>query len=73
MSYLGQFLSSLVDVAAMAIGLVINFVTGVVQMVQLIPSALSMLSYSVLSLPPLLTVFATAFISVSVVYLVIGR
>lgn len=73
MSYLGQFLSSLVDVAAMLIGLVINFVTGVVQMIQLIPSALSMLSYSVLSLPPLLTVFATAFISVSVVYLVIGR
>lgn len=73
MSYLGQFLSALVDVMAMAITFVVNFITGVIQMISLIPSALSMLAYAISSLPPMLTVFATAFISVSVVYLVIGR
>lgn len=73
MTYLGQFLSALVDVMAMAVTFVVNLISGLIHMIQIIPSALSMLSYGVSSLPPVLTVFATAFISVSVVYLVIGR
>lgn len=50
-----------------------NFLLGVAQLVSMIPQALSFLAYGIASLPPVLTVFATAFISISVVYLVIGR
>lgn len=73
MSALGQFLDSILSVFVMVINLVISFVQGIAQMVVMIPQALGMLTYSVSSLPPVLVVFATAFISVSVVYLVIGR
>lgn len=50
-----------------------NFVAGFVQLVAIIPSALSMLTYSFNQLPPVLVAFAVAFVSVSVVYLIIGR
>lgn len=73
MSALGQFLDSILSVFVMVINLVISFVQGIAQMIVMIPQALGMLTYSVSSLPPVLVVFATAFISVSVVYLVIGR
>lgn len=53
--------------------LIVNFISGVFQMLQMLPSAISLLSYSVSMIPPVLVVFATAFISVSVVYLIIGR
>lgn len=70
---MASFLESILSFLGMIVTVSYNFVTGVVQIVKLIPVALSMLSYSVSALPPTLIVFATAFISVSVVYLVIGR
>lgn len=70
---MAAFLESILNVLTMLIAVVVNFVKGVLQLISLIPSALSMLSYSLMALPPVLVVFATAFISVSVVYLVIGR
>lgn len=70
---MASFLESILSFLGMIVTVSYNFVTGVVQIVKLIPVALSMLSYSVSALPPTIIVFATAFISVSVVYLVIGR
>lgn len=73
MSDLALFFESILSVLSMLITLVVNFVRGVVQLISILPTALTMLSYSVSALPPMIVVFATAFISVSVVYLVIGR
>lgn len=50
-----------------------NFVSGIVQLIWMIPKALSFLLYSISQMPPVMTAFAVAFVSVSVVYLVIGR
>lgn len=73
MASFASFLESILSVLGMAVTLVVNFVRGVIQLITLIPVALQMLSYSLSALPPTLVVFATAFITVSVVYLVIGR
>lgn len=73
MSSLASFLESILSVLSMLVTLVVNFVRGIVQLISILPVALNMLSYSVSALPPMIIVFATAFISVSVVYLVIGR
>lgn len=66
LSQIGTILVSLVQ-------LVLNIVTGIYQMIITIPKAVTMLTYSVAQLPPMLLIFATAFITVSVVYLVIDR
>lgn len=50
-----------------------NLVTGVLQLVKMIPEALTLTSTAIGALPPVIAVFATAMVSVSVVYLVIGR
>lgn len=63
---IGTVLASLVQI-------VINLLTGIFQMITTVPKALTMLTYSVAQLPPMLLVFATAFITISVVYLVIDR
>lgn len=50
-----------------------NIIGGFIQLVLLIPKALYFIGVAMGSLPAVLTVFAVAFISVAVVYLVIGR
>lgn len=66
LNQIGTVIVSLVQI-------VINFLTGIFQMITIVPKALTMLTYSIAQLPPMLLVFATAFISISVVYLVIDR
>lgn len=60
-------------VIASLVQIVLNFLTGIYQMIVTVPKAFTMLTYSVAQLPPMLLVFATAFITISVVYLVIDR
>lgn len=66
LNQIGTVLASLVQI-------VINFLTGIFQMITTVPKALTMLTYSLAQLPPMLLVFATAFVTISVVYLVIDR
>lgn len=63
---IGEFLLALV-------GLLISFVQGIAQLIAMIPSALAMTTSSIASMPLVLTAFAVGLISVSVVYLLIGR
>lgn len=63
---IGEFLLALV-------GLLISFVQGIAQLIAMIPSALAMTTSSIASMPLVLTAFAVGLISVSVVYLIIGR
>lgn len=65
-SGIGTIIGSLVQI-------VLNFLSGLFQMITIIPKAATLLTYSIAQLPPMLLVFATAFITVSVVYLVIDR
>lgn len=53
--------------------LILNFIGGIIQLLQILPSALSMVMNSVSTMPSVLISFAVGLISVSVVYLIIGR
>lgn len=53
--------------------LVLNFIGGIIQLLQILPSALTMVMNSVATMPSVLVSFAVGLISVSVVYLIIGR
>lgn len=63
---IGTIIGSLVQI-------VLNFLSGIYQMITTVPKALTMLTYSIAQLPPMLLIYATAFITISVVYLVIDR
>lgn len=70
---MADFITGIVDFLALIGNIVGSFLAGLVQLVTIIPQALQMLTYSIASLPPVFTVYAIAFVSVSVVYLVINR
>lgn len=70
---IGNVFTAILSVLKAAVILVINFVTGIFQMLDMLPNAVTLLTYGINMMPPVLTVLATAFISVSVVYLIIGR
>ena len=53
--------------------IIISLFVGILQMLANIPEAMTMLVYGVASLPPVLTAYAALFISVSVIYLIVGR
>lgn len=48
-------------------------VTGLVQLFAMIPSAFTMINYSLGFLPTVLLAFASVAITISIVYLIIGR
>lgn len=70
---MAAFLESILSVMGAAVAFLVNLIKGFIQLIEMIPAALSMVSFAITSMPPVLAVFMTAFISVSVVYLVIGR
>lgn len=53
--------------------LLLNIINGIIHMLGMIPSALTMLMSSVGYMPVVLISFAVGLITVSVVFLVIGR
>lgn len=67
------FLEAIINFFGTLATLIFNLISGITQMVQMIPSALSFLFIAISSLPPVVVTFAVAFVTVSVVYLVIGR
>lgn len=68
-----NILNQIVDFFYAIINLVINLVSGIVQMLSMIPSALTMLTNSVAFMPTILIAFAMGLITISVVYLIVGR
>lgn len=50
-----------------------NILTGMVQLLQMLPSAVTMLLTSVGTMPSVLVAFASGLIMVSVIYLIVGR
>ena len=77
---LGKVVAMMVDAAKAVLdflGTVLDFieylVTGLVQLFAMIPSAFAMLTYSIGYLPTVLLAFAAVAITLSIVFLILGR
>lgn len=64
---------SIVDFLTTLAAFVGNLFAGTFQLLQIIPQGLSYMMTSISYLPPALTVIATALVTISVTYLIIGR
>lgn len=73
MSYIINFLKELGQFFETALDMAVNFVQQLLTFIKLIPVGVNMLVTSVGYLPSILIVFATLSITVSVIYLVLGR
>ena len=66
-------LKSIMDFFGTILDMVKYLVTGLVQLFALIPQAFSMLTYSIGFLPSVLLAFAAVAITLSIIYLIVGR
>lgn len=70
---MAAFLQSIGDFILSVVQLLYNFVLGIFQLLSMLPGAMAMVTGSIASMPLVLIAFATGLISISVVYLIIGR
>ena len=70
---MAQVLDSIIEFFSGIVTFLANIINGLVQLILTIPSVLRFLGFAMGSLPSVIAVFAVAFITTSVVYLVIGR
>lgn len=68
-----QALSGVIDALMTIVSAIQSFVSTLVGFFEMIPAGVSFVTSLVATLPPVLTVFATATIAVSVLLLIIGR
>lgn len=68
-----EFFKSILNAVGTLFDLVKYLVNGLVQLFAMIPSAFAMLTYSIGFLPTVLLGFAAVAITISIVYLIIGR
>lgn len=66
-------LKSVLDFFGTILHFVEYLVTGLVQLIAMIPSAFTMLTYSIGYLPSVLLAFAAVAITLSIVFLIMGR
>ena len=66
-------LKSVLDFFGTILDFVEYLVTGLVQLIAMIPSAFAMLTYSIGYLPSVLLAFAAVAITLSIVILILGR
>ncbi len=66
-------LKSILDFFGTLLDFVEYLVTGLVQLITMIPSAFAMLTYSIGYLPSVLLAFAAVAITLSIVFLILGR
>lgn len=66
-------MKSVLDFFGTILDFVEYLVTGLVQLIAMIPSAFAMLTYSIGYLPSVLLAFAAVAITLSIVFLILGR
>lgn len=66
-------LKSVLDFFGTILDFVEYLVSGLVQLIAMIPSAFAMLTYSIGYLPSVLLAFAAVAITLSIVFLIMGR
>lgn len=67
------FFESVINFLGTVADLVKYLITGLAQLFMMIPSAFAMLTYSIGYLPSVLLAFAAVAITISIVYLIVGR
>lgn len=70
---MGAFFETIINFIQAIFAFVTNIISGTVQMLIMIPQAVSFLTYSLGYIPSVIAVVVTALITVNVVYLIIGR
>lgn len=68
-----EFFKSILNVITTVFDMLSYLVTGLVQLFAMIPSGFAMLTYSIGFLPTVLLAFASVAITISIIYLIIGR
>ena len=68
-----EFFQGIADVIGSLINLVISLIKGLIQLIGLIPTAVQSLTLSIGILPSILVAFATATITISVIFIIVGR
>lgn len=68
-----EFFKSILNAITTLFDMVSYLVTGLVQLFAMIPSGFALLIYSIGFLPTVLLAFASVAITISIVYLIIGR
>lgn len=68
-----EFFKSILNAITTVFDMFSYLVTGLVQLFSMIPSGFAMLTYSIGFLPSVLLAFASVAITISIVYLIIGR
>lgn len=66
-------LKEVVSFIGMLIDFIVQIITGLIQLLKLIPSMVYMLTQSLGLLPTFLVGFATVSITVSVIFIIVGR
>lgn len=70
---MANFFTAFLDFLTMLGDFVMNLVTGIASMIQLIPQAVTVVNYSISYMPNTLLAFAIAGIGICVVFHIIGR
>lgn len=68
-----EFFDWIVEVVVSLVQFLWTTVKGLIQLISLIPSAVNLLTSSISLLPPLLIAFATATITICVIFIIVGR
>lgn len=68
-----EFFKSILDFLSMIGQFVTTLVTGLINLLAMIPQAFAMLTYSIGYLPSALLAFAAVAITISIVFLILGR
>lgn len=70
---MAEFLRALLDTIVSLFAFLANIISGSLQLLRLIPQSMQFLTYSLSAVPAVVSAIAAALISVSVVYLIVGR
>lgn len=68
-----EFFKSILNAITTVFDILSYLVTGLVQLFAMIPSGFDMITYSIGFLPTVLLAFASVAITISIIYLIIGR
>ena len=70
---MNNFFTWVVDTVSSLVEFLWTLIKGLIQLISLIPLAVNMLTNSIGLLPSILVAFATATITISVIFILVGR
>lgn len=68
-----NFFKDLWEIICSAFNFLVSIITGTLQLLTMIPNVVSMITQAIGYLPAIVTAFATASLSVLIVYIILGR